>query len=330
MVALTVSCTRAPPPRRAFHHWRTTLHLSPVERRALADLGVERLYLRLFDVDWGASGPTLLGPLTGTAATLPATIELVPVVFVRAQVLRHLAGTAAATLAGQLWAAVQAQMARLGRRAGELQIDCDWAAPDQEPFFALLRALAARSGVPLSATIRLHQVKYRERTGVPPVARGLLMFYNMGAVDADPAAHAIFDPARAAAYLGRIADYPLPLDVALPIWSWVVHVRGTQVAGLLQDTDPAELPGQPWLRARGGGRFEVTASSFLHGVLLRQGDYLDVEETTPADLQQAAALVAPHLAARRDRRTVSLFHLSERNLARHETAALARLFARFR
>jgi hypothetical protein len=329
-VAVAASCTRTPPPRRAFHYWRTTLSLSAVERRALADLGIERLYLRLFDVDWGPGGPCLLGALTGDGGALPPAVEVVPVVFIRAQVLRHLAGPAAATLAGQLWRAVEAELARIGRRAAELQIDCDWAASDQAAFFALLRALHARSGVPLSATIRLHQVKYRERTGVPPVARGLLMFYNMGAIDADPAAHAIFDATRAAAYLGRIGDYPLPLDVALPIWSWVVHVRGDQVAGLLQDTDPAELPGLPWLHARGEGRFEVMASSFLHGVLLRQGDYLDVEETTPADLEQAAALVAPRLAAPRDRRTVSLFHLSENNLARHETVALARLFARFR
>ena len=31
----------------------------------------------------------------------------------------------------------------------------------------------------MSATIRLHQVKYRADTGVPPVDRGMLMAYNL-------------------------------------------------------------------------------------------------------------------------------------------------------
>jgi hypothetical protein len=328
---VAASCARPPAPRRAFYYWRTTLHLSAVEARALGDLGIDRLYLRVFDVDWDerAGAAALLGPLPAGEA-LPAAIEVTPVVYVRARVLRHLAG--APDLAGDLWRAVGGQMARLGRWR-ELQIDCDWAAGDRAAYFALLAALGARAGpagVALSATIRLHQVKYRERTGVPPVARGVLMFYNMGPLDTDPETHAIFDPARAAAYLARVGDYPLPLDVALPIWSWVVHVRGDHVAGLLQDTDPDELSGKPWLRANGRGRFEVSESSFLHGVLLRQGDYLDVEETTPADLVQAAALIAPRLAGGRDRRTIALFHLSERNLARHETPHLARVLARFR
>jgi len=335
LAVLVASCARPPAPRRAFYFWRTTLQPSAAETRALADLKIGRLYVRLFDVDWddhaGAPVPLATLAVPDGAPALPAAIEVVPVVYVRARVLRHLTGAAA--LSDLIWRATERQMVRLGRRARELQIDCDWAAGDRATYFALLESLGKRAGpagVALSATIRLHQVKYRERTGVPPVARGMLMFYNMGALDADPQTHAIFDPGRAGAYLARLPDYPLPLDVALPIWSWVVHVRGDQVVGLLQDTDPDDLAGKPWLRARGQGRFEVSEASFLHGVLLRPGDYLDVEETTPADLEKAAALVAPRLAPSREPRTITLFHLSERNLARHETPHLARVLARFR
>jgi hypothetical protein len=68
-------------------------------------------------------------------------------------------------------------------------------------------------------------VKYRERTGVPPVDRGMLMFYNMGRFSADPEARAIFDLESARRYLARISSYPLPLDLALPMWSWTVAPR---------------------------------------------------------------------------------------------------------
>jgi hypothetical protein len=328
--------TSPSPPSRAFYYWRTTLHFSEVEKRALAELAIGRLYVRLFDVDWDHRENALrpLAPLAiGSAGGVPGTVEVVPVVFIRERALRHLDGPAITALADDVWRKVTAMVPRLGRRSGELQFDCDWSEATRDRFFALLTAVGERAhpaGITLSATIRLHQVKYRERTGVPPVARGMLMFYNTGRVDADPGKSAIFDPVAAEAYLGRVGDYPLPLDVALPIWSWVIHVRGGEVEGLLQDTDPARLADKVWLAPRGAGRFEVTESAFLNGALLRKGDFLDAEVTTGATTLAAGEMIAARLSASRLPRTVALFHLSERNLANHETQDLARVFDRFR
>jgi hypothetical protein len=152
----------------------------------------------------------------------------------------------------------------------------------------------------------------------------------MGRIEADPDAPAIFDPDRAAAYLARLADYPLPLDVALPIWSWVRHVRGDRVVGLMQDTARTDLASQPWLRPSGARRFEVTETAFLDGVLLRRGDFLDTEESTPSTTRAAAALLATRLAAAAGGRTIVLFHLSEKNLARYEDSDLDQVFASLR
>lgn len=337
-----LGCTRRAPetspaaPTRAFYYWRTTLHFSEVEKRALGELAIGRLYVRVFDVDWDhrENAATPLGPLViGSEGGVPGAVEVVPVVFIRERALRHLDAPATTALADNVWRKVSAMIPRLGRRSGELQFDCDWSDTTRDRFFAFLTAVGERArpaGVTLSATIRLHQVKYRERSGVPPVARGMLMFYNMGRVDADPGKSAIFDPGAAEAYVGRVADYPLPLDVALPIWSWVIHVRGGEVEGLMQDTDPARLADKAWLAPRGPGRFEVTESAFLNGVLLRKGDFLDAEVTTGATTMAAGEMIAARLSASRRPRTVALFHLSERNLANHETPDLARVFDRFR
>jgi hypothetical protein len=341
----------APPARRAFYYWRTTLQISPRERQALAALDVGRLYLRLFDVDRdeGDPAPRPVAPLVvaraaagagggGADAGLPALprgLEVVPVVFVRERVLRGLDAAAVRQLADVLWRGVERAMAGLSDGGGggatrELQIDCDWTESTRATYFALLERLADRAragGALLAATIRLHQIKYRERTGVPPVARGMLMFYNMGRIEADPDASAIFDPERASAYLARLGDYPLPLDVALPIWSWVRHVRGDRVVGLMQDTGVADLADKTWLRRAGPRRFEVTDTAFLDGVLLRRGDLLEPEESTPATTRAAAALLAPRLAAARGGRTIALFHLSEESLAHYETPDLDQVFA---
>jgi hypothetical protein len=315
-----------PPPDAAFYYWRTTFKLSASERATLAALHVTRLYVRAFDVGWGDAGLELLGELQ-VIEPPPAGIEVVPVVFVRAEVFRKLRSTQ--PLAERVHGAVADRMRALGRELHELQLDCDWTDTTQRAYFGFLRQLrAADSAITLSATIRLHQVKYRERTGVPPVDRGMLMFYNMGEFSADPEARAIFDADAAAKYTARIADYPLPLDAALPIWSWTVHVRDERVIGLMQATDPDELPKLDFLARRADDRFVATRTAFLHGTLLREGDLLKVEVMRREDTLAAARQLAPHLAA--SHRTVTLFDLSERNLARHDASSLAQAIATLR
>jgi hypothetical protein len=328
---LVAGCGAPPPPvaaaaapaQQAFYYWRPRFALSAAERSALAEQGIDRLYVRVFDID--AAGERVAPLVLADAQALPAGLEIVPVVFVRQAALRG----EIARLADRVWAGVREGMQRLGAQPRELQIDCDWTEGTRAAFFGLLQELrAAAPGVMLSATLRLHQVKYRERSGVPPVERAMLMFYNMGEFSADPAARAIFDAERAARYLARVRDYPLPLDVALPLWSWVVQLRRGQVVDLLQSADPDELPQLDFLSRTGPGRYTATRNAFWHGVLLRRGDELKAEVTGPAESLAAAELLAPQLAP--GSRTVTLFDLSERNLRRHDSAALARLFRALR
>lgn len=320
-----------PPPQRAFYYWRTTFRLSPAEQRAITELGVTRLYVRAFDVEWSAAeaAPSMIGKLVPDAgaqagARPPAGVEVVPVVFLREEVLRRVP-RAIPGLARELWAEVRRRMELLEVTPRELQLDCDWTDTTRDAFFELVARVREEAKLPLGATIRLHQIKYRERTGVPPVERGMLMFYNMGRFSADPEARAIFDPASAARYLARVPDYPLPLDVALPIWSWTVHLRDDRVVGLMQSTDPDELAALPFLARATPDRYLVTRSAFLHGTLLREGDALKIEVTGPAEALAAAVQIAPYLAPTGGR-TVSLFDLSERNLARHAPATLDQVF----
>jgi hypothetical protein len=321
-----------PPARRAFYYWRTVLQLSAAERQALAELRIERVYLRMFDVVWQDERAQRVGAVRlAEGQALPANVELVPVVFVREEVLRRLPDEARRAMTAELWREVQARAAAMGFAPRQLQLDCDWTDGTRAPFFAMLRELKELSGLPLSATIRLHQVKYRERTGVPPVERGMLMFYNMGKLSAEPGARAIFDSASASRYVSRVREYPLPLDVALPIWSWTVQVRGGGVVDVLQSTDPSELEGQSFLQRADerGVRYRAKATAFFRGALLREGDELVGEVTGPQEVAAAAALLAPALAplpSAGTPRTLALFDLSERNLSRHGSSTLERLF----
>lgn len=318
-------------PSRAFYYWRTTFELMPSERHALVELHVDKLYARAFDVAPGAGDtPTFLGVLRpAPAQAFPPDLQLVPVVYLKNQVFVSAKPGAERALAESVWNEAKKVGKALGAPAfNELQVDCDWTDSTRARFFDFVRALrhVSAPGTRLSATIRLHQVKFRERTGVPPVDSGMLMFYNMGRFSGDPLERSIFDAEAAGHYLARLDDYPLPLDAALPIWSWTLQLREQQVVGLLQSTDPGELPALDFVTPQPSHGFEVTRTTFLHGSLLRQGDVLKGETLNASDLQTAADLLAKHLAPASDRRTVALFDLSERNLSRHGLRTLEQAF----
>jgi len=318
----------SPPPGRAFYYWRTQFALSAAEHAALIDLHVDRLYVRMFDVAWNATEgqPELVGKLTASE-TAPDGVEIVPVVFIKNEVFQH-AGMQGAALAHELWKEVGRRSRLLGATPRELQLDCDWTESTRDRFFGFVRDVKQVARVPLSATIRLHQIKYRERTGVPPVDRGMLMFYNMGKFSADTDDRAIFDERAAAAYVARIGEYPLPLDVVLPIWSWTMQVRDGRVIDLLQSTDPDELPDQDFLVPAGLDRFTAIRTAFFHGALLRTGDVLKIERIGPRDTLAAADMLRGRLATAS--RTVALFDLSERNLQRHGHDDLDQVFGAVR
>jgi hypothetical protein len=144
------------------------------------------LYLRFFDVEASEPGASLhpvAEVVLAPGARLPAGVELVPVVFLREAALRGLPPGRPEVLAREVLAAVDRRASVLGTSYGEVQLDCDWADGTRDAWFTFLRAataLAHARQLQVSATVRLHQVKYRERTGVPPVDRGMLMAYNMG------------------------------------------------------------------------------------------------------------------------------------------------------
>jgi hypothetical protein len=317
-------------PKPAFYYWRTQWAPSPALLEALARSGAVRLYIRFFDVEWdgrvGAARP--VAPIL-FSAPVPAAVEPVPVVYLTDAVFLGTKDVDA--LADRVWAKVEGMSAAGGLRIRQMQIDCDWSEKSRERFFrfaASLRACAAKRGVSLSATIRLHQVKYFGRTGVPPVDRGMLMFYNMGRLEADGARPSIFNSEDAGKYASFIAAYPLPLDLALPIFSWLVQSREGRVVGLLKNSDPLELEASGGFARSDPEAFRATKSFFLHGRYFKEGDALRVEETGPGRTLKAASLAARG-AAGKPFGSVAFFALDDQRMKHYaptDFAAVLRVF----
>jgi hypothetical protein len=124
----------------------------------------------------------------------------------------------------------------------EIQIDCDWTLSTKEKYFALLNTLKNEvdKNVSISATIRLHQIKYASTTGIPPVKKGMLMYYNMGNLQS-LTSNSIFNEIDAEKYAPYIKQYPLHLDAVLPVFKWVKVFRNKQMIKLLNQTSMFEL-----------------------------------------------------------------------------------------
>jgi hypothetical protein len=215
----------------------------------------------------------------------------------------------------------------------EIQFDCDWTAQTRTTFFAFLRQWrqVLPAGTAISATLRLHQYRYPEQTGIPPVDRVMLMYYNMGLLDDWMEENSILNLARAQPYLDA-APYPLPIDLALPLFRWGVLFREGQVHKLithlsperLQDTTyfqavtaasafpaarPTAKPSPDGGRLPANRRFLVKKSTYLDGYYLYAGDLLRLEAVDSSLLLDAARQW--HQANGARPRYLAFYHLDE-------------------
>jgi hypothetical protein len=294
------ACQPKPQMQRAFYHWQTNLSLSPDEQKSLQKLQVSRLYAKFFDVDWDDTQGQIV-PLASIQIDTSGLkkLELVPVIYITNRTWDHVESEAQVeTLVQKIVAKIDALAQPLGTPGYiETQIDCDWTASSRRVYFAFLEKLGkklAQRQCLLSATIRLHQYKYPQRTGIPPVASGTLMLYNVGDLESWEEENSIFSQSAAEAY-APFPKYPLPLDVVLPAFSWGVLFREGEMIRLLNDLRVEDLRGDTRFEQIAPQRFRVQKSTYLNGHYLYQGDLLRIETCGYAELLAAARFARKHL-----------------------------------
>jgi hypothetical protein len=318
--------------RPAFYHWQTRLDLAAAPRALADSLGCQRLYAKFFDVDWDEEYAEAV-PLA-EIQLVPgsyAGLEIVPAVFITNRTLERLSATERAALAQKVYDklfSLAGQDSSL--RIQEVQIDCDWTQGTKEPYFDFLQQLRAKLGakeIMLSATIRLHQVRYFEQTGVPPVERGILMFYNIGDLEDWEEPNSILNLDKAEPYLQGFERYPLRLGLALPLFRWGVLYREGRMIRLINNLDERRLEGNPIFRPLGEGRYEVAQGAFLGGHYFYEGDLLRLEKVEMELLDRAARRLS-RLPWPPDMELV-FYHLDSLAAADFSAAALEGMMRRF-
>lgn len=314
------------PPTLGFYHWKSEMALDG-QARAILDRQ-DYLYLRLFDIDWKEqTGEAIPVGTLQSLEQIPPHLQVIPTYFITNRTFSNLHPEQLPQLVERLFTKTRELLPPpVQTQVVGYQIDCDWTESTRAIFFEFLQLLKKElepAGLFLSATIRLHQAKYPERTGIPPVNRGMLMFYNMSEVTDPATRNAILDLEAASKYVESLHQYPLLLDVALPLFSWGVLIREGKVVRLINHLYAEDLQDSSRFEQIAPTIFAIKKSTYLQGYYLYQADQIRLETVAPEQLLQAAALLAEQLPTAA--RQLIFYHLDSTILQRYDPALFEQL-----
>lgn len=219
----------------SIYHWKSTYDPDSTSLEKLDQLKICKQYIRFFDVDRDKESGEAVPRSIVRFRKHPAG-EVVPVVYLTNRTFKDLNPEKVKKLASNTIIKINeiADLNKLNYKS--LQLDCDWSRSTKEAYFNFLKEIQkALPGVSVSATLRLHQIKFMEQTGVPPVDRTTLMLYNVGDWTNPLTQNSLFDPQIIDQYIYRIPEYPLPIDIALPIFQQTLVYRNDKLYTFLKN-----------------------------------------------------------------------------------------------
>lgn len=205
----------------SFYHWKSKALMTPDLENKIGN-NLNQVYLHYFDIDLPSKDDyyNFIKPkyVLREVDDWYKEKEIIPVVYITNRALLKTQNIE--SLANKIHLLVnEISTHHFGNNLKDLQIDCDWTKQSKTKYFQLLTLLKEHYN--LSATIRLHQVKYPKETGIPPVDKGALMLYNIGKLSSMDE-NSILNTKTVQAYINNTSSYPLDLDLALPLFSQTV------------------------------------------------------------------------------------------------------------
>ncbi len=326
-IFLLVSCKNESTVTRSAYWWKTAFQWNQNDSITVHKLGLSKLYIRYFDVSSEPTGILPIAPIRGLAS-IPSEISVIPVVYITIDALRAMDDSSAVELAEKIVTMVQRMHTSSNQPLNEIQIDCDWTISTQKKYFALLTAIKKSYSGSVSATIRLHQIKFVQKSGIPPVDRGMLMFYNMGDPGKTGETNSIIDYPLIDSYTKKLSSYAIPLDFAFPLFSWGVLFRDDAMVGLIRDLSRDDLNESTIVSKIAPNRWKVQESGTIARVSVQTGDIIRLDDSSPKTVLRAA-----RVAARRhndsSRQSISFFQWDSTQINRFSTQNIVRLYEQF-
>ncbi len=251
-------------------------------------LGVKKLYVRFFDIDLQKDKPAPVAHLSVIAKDMEHAIT--PVVFITNRTFKNLSYPDIDLLAHHVIKEIEFMYLKLSsKKTNEIQFDCDWTASTRNNYFEFLnQCKKLKPQIRFSATIRMHQVKDVQITGVPPVEEGVLMYYATSSPLEFNMQNSILENSIADNYLKNLHKYPLKLNLALPVYSWAILDNGYNQKKLLNGIRTENMTDTTLFLPLGNNFYLVKKDTYWMNIYLYKNYKIKVEEITPEQLLTAS------------------------------------------
>ncbi len=336
LLFLILSCeNKVEKVHNAFYYWKTDTYseVSLPEKNMLEQQNVEKLYVKYFEVDYTEAMGSF--PISKTNVrlssyceeNLPKKYTVIPTVYIKNIVFKKSSEKDLDKLADNVNFLINKFTNEKfdSIAVNEIQIDCDWTASTKDQYFYFLKKLKPISQKEISVTLRLYPYKYPEKMGVPPVDKVTLMCYNLINPLADDSKNSILDLKEMESYLNTKKKYPLHMDIALPLYSWMQFYQNNQFKGVLYNGNDLKKV----LKETKPLWYEVTKDTVIdYKDYLRVGDKIKYEEITPEQINKAIALIRKNIKLDKEI-TVSLFHLDANQLNNYTNEEISHFYSDF-
>ncbi|MCC7501337.1 MAG: hypothetical protein IT229_02330 [Flavobacteriales bacterium] len=314
--------------------WRNGYGLDRDEHQAMERNGVQRVYFKLLDIGWNPAN----GAHPVSAVDVPYEwrdysrergpwtdkVEFVPCIYITNTTFEKLDATGTEELVHNLLRKLRMECPV---KLHGVMLDCDWTPSTKDRFFQLTKSMNDSLTVPVITTIRLHQYADPGKTGVPPADRGMLMVYNVGRLQDRSDVNSIFDKVTAAPYFANTKPYPLPLDLALPAFSWGAQFRKGRFQGILHEEQVDEALRRGLLHDPKDGLMQVIVEDNENLPELHLGDEIRMERIAPEHITEAAQL-ARH-AVNSDTVAIAFFQVGARSYQELDSVFVAGTYGSF-
>jgi len=329
--AVFFSCShKAEHVERAFYYWKNnSWYLDHPDTDILKSAQVKKVYLKFFEVEHSKILGNIPTAKSGLRINDSDSLTVVPTVYIRNEVFKKSTHQSLDSLADNVNFLISKYKKdeRLNGASfeDEYQIDCDWTLSTKDNYFYFLKKLKQLSGVSISCTLRLYPYKYPDKMGIPPVDKAMLMCYNLINPLDEKSKNSILDIKELTAYLDKSKKYPLHLDVALPVFSWVQVYHNKHFSDILY-TNTTNL--KRILKAEKPMWYQVQKDTVINDLYLRMGDKIKIEEINATDINEAIDILKKHVNLDKTI-TVSLFHLDQEQLSHYKNEEITGFYNRF-
>ncbi|MCZ4695751.1 hypothetical protein DWB61_13570 [Ancylomarina euxinus] len=319
LLLLSISCSKEDVRKDeiAFYHWKAKADFTRSYSEAIKTTDANTVYMHYFDIEplkepsWRNDGiyPTYVLKSVDKAYQ---NLNIVPVVYIANQVFKT-KELDVPDLANRITKLVdQISSKHFKKKIEQVQIDCDWTVTTRSHYFALLEALKCKYDI--DVTIRLHQIKFQDKTGVPPVNKGTLMLYNMGDLRNNEQ-NSILESAIVGQYIDEGSTFPLKLKIALPLFAQTVVTNNTKKIKLIKDANRTVLEKDSHFKQINSTNFEVVKDTLYKGFYLAKGYNLKLENVEQSEITASYDLIKQ---SKLHTDGIIFYHLDDRSLLNYD------------